>query len=61
MAIFYLPSEELDAAEVIKLIEQAGRKAAALPGDITDENFAESHQQQQQSFPKTNVYLTHLH
>ncbi|MEH2066689.1 MAG: SDR family oxidoreductase [Nostoc sp.] len=39
VAISYLSSEESDAAEVIKLIEQAGRKAVALPGDITDENF----------------------
>ncbi|MEH2460644.1 SDR family oxidoreductase [Nostoc sp.] len=39
VAISYLPSEESDTREVIKLIEQAGRKAVALPGDITDENF----------------------
>ncbi|GAA4010843.1 hypothetical protein GCM10022631_24470 [Deinococcus rubellus] len=34
VAINYLPSEEADAQEVIKLIETAGRKAVALPGDI---------------------------
>ena len=39
VAISYLPSEEADAAEVIALIEKAGRKALALPGDITDENW----------------------
>lgn len=39
VAISYLPSEETDAKEVIALIEQAGRKAIALPGDITDEQF----------------------
>jgi len=39
VAISYLPNEETDAQEVIALIEQAGRKAIALPGDITDENF----------------------
>lgn len=39
VAISYLPSEETDAQEVIALIEQAGRKAIALPGDITDEQF----------------------
>ncbi len=39
VAICYLPSEETDAQEVIALIEQAGRKAIALPGDITDESF----------------------
>lgn len=37
VAIAYLPSEESDAQEVIALIEKAGRKAIALPGDITDE------------------------
>jgi NAD(P)-dependent dehydrogenase (short-subunit alcohol dehydrogenase family) len=39
VAISYLPSEEADAAEVIALIEKAGRKALALPGDITDEHW----------------------
>lgn len=39
VAISYLPSEEADAHEVIALIKQAGRKAIALPGDITDESF----------------------
>ena len=37
VAISYLPSEEADAAEVVALIEAEGRKAVALPGDITDE------------------------
>jgi hypothetical protein len=39
VAIAYLPSEESDAQDVIALIEKAGRKAIALPGDITDEQF----------------------
>ncbi|GGL24312.1 SDR family oxidoreductase [Caulobacter rhizosphaerae] len=39
VAIGYLPSEESDAREVIALIEAAGRKAIALPGDIKDEAF----------------------
>ena len=39
VAINYLPSEEADAKEVIALIEQAGRKAVALPGDLSDESF----------------------
>ena len=39
VAINYLPSEEKDAQEVIKLIEAAGQKAVALPGDITSEAF----------------------
>jgi len=37
VAISYLGSEQSDAEEVIKLIEAEGRKAIALPGDITDE------------------------
>ena len=37
VAISYLPTEETDAKEVIALIEAEGRKALALPGDITDE------------------------
>ncbi len=39
VAIGYLPSEEEDARDVIALIEKAGRKAVALPGDITGEAF----------------------
>ena len=35
----YLPSEEADAKEVVGLVEAAGRKAVALPGDISDEAF----------------------
>lgn len=37
VAISYLPDEEPDAREVIGLIEAEGRRALALPGDITDE------------------------
>jgi hypothetical protein len=39
VAITYLPSEEADAREVIALVEQEGRKAIALPGDIGNEKF----------------------
>ncbi len=39
VAINYLPSEEKDAQEVIKLIEAEGRKAVSLPGDISKESF----------------------
>ena len=39
VAISYLPSEEEDAKAVIALIEAEGRKAVALPGDITDETW----------------------
>src|SRR5205823_1390212 len=39
VAINYLPAEEPDAREVVKLIEAAGRKAVSLPGDIMNEHF----------------------
>ena len=39
VAIGYLPPEESDAREVKALIEQAGRKAVLLPGDIRSEAF----------------------
>lgn len=39
VAINYLPEEEPDAAEVIALIRAEGRKAVAIPGDITSESF----------------------
>jgi NAD(P)-dependent dehydrogenase (short-subunit alcohol dehydrogenase family) len=41
VAINYLPDEEPDAEEVIALIEQEGRKAVSLPGDLRDEAFCE--------------------
>ncbi len=41
VAICYLPSEESNAQEVIKLIEAEGRKAVAIPGDIVSERFCE--------------------
>jgi NAD(P)-dependent dehydrogenase (short-subunit alcohol dehydrogenase family) len=37
VAIAYLPAEEDDAKETLRLIEDAGRKGLTLPGDITDE------------------------
>jgi NAD(P)-dependent dehydrogenase (short-subunit alcohol dehydrogenase family) len=42
VAISYLPAEEPDAQEVVQLIQQAGRKAVALPGDIRDPAFCRS-------------------
>ncbi|MBN8872490.1 MAG: SDR family oxidoreductase [Rhodospirillales bacterium] len=39
VAFNYLPVEEPDAREVVRLIEDAGRKAIPLPGDIRDEAF----------------------
>ena len=40
VAIAYLPSEQADADEVTALIEEAGRRAAALPGDVSEERHA---------------------
>ena len=39
VVINYLPSEESDAKEVVELIEAAGRKAYAIPGDLSNESF----------------------
>ena len=39
VVINYLPSEERDAKEVVELIEAAGRKAFAIPGDLSNESF----------------------
>jgi NAD(P)-dependent dehydrogenase (short-subunit alcohol dehydrogenase family) len=42
VALSYLPSEEQDAQEVVALIEKAGRKAVAVPGDLVDEGYCTS-------------------
>ena len=42
VAIGYLPSEEADAKEVLKLIDKAGVKAVAVPGDIAEESFCKT-------------------
>jgi NAD(P)-dependent dehydrogenase (short-subunit alcohol dehydrogenase family) len=39
IVINHLPDEAADAAETLKLIENAGRKGVCIPGDISDENF----------------------
>ena len=39
VAINYLPDEEPDAREVMALIQKAGRKAVAIPGDLRDAAF----------------------
>jgi NAD(P)-dependent dehydrogenase (short-subunit alcohol dehydrogenase family) len=41
VAINYFPIEEPDAKEVIGLIRAEGRKAIAIPGDLTDESFCQ--------------------
>ena len=40
VAISYLPSEQSDADAVLKAVEEAGVKALALPGDLTNEAYA---------------------
>jgi len=40
VAISYLPSEEKDANIVREYIEQAGRTAVLIPGDLSNEKFA---------------------
>ena len=41
VAINYYPTEELDAQEVIALIQSAGRKGIPLPGDLREESFCQ--------------------
>lgn len=41
VALNYLPSEVLDAQEVLAVIKRAERKAVPLPGDLRDESFCE--------------------
>jgi len=38
VAISYLPGEEADAKHIVEQIEDAGRKAIAYPGDLTDKS-----------------------
>ena len=39
VAINYFPSEEQDARQVVALIQKAGRRAVAIPGDLRGEAF----------------------
>lgn len=41
VAINYLPEEESDAQEVVRLIEAEGRRAVALPGDLRTREFCD--------------------
>ena len=41
VAINYLPAEESDAIEVMKLIEETGRRGFSIPGDLRDRGFCE--------------------
>ncbi|MDR5701920.1 SDR family oxidoreductase [Agromyces aerolatus] len=42
VSIVYLPEEQEDAEETARWIEDAGRKAVLLPGDLRDEGFCTS-------------------
>jgi NAD(P)-dependent dehydrogenase (short-subunit alcohol dehydrogenase family) len=39
VALAYLPAEEEDARRVVEAIEQAGRRAVPLPGDLMDSDY----------------------
>jgi NAD(P)-dependent dehydrogenase (short-subunit alcohol dehydrogenase family) len=39
VALSYLPEEEEDAKRIVGLIEETGRKAVAIPGDVTDAGY----------------------
>ncbi|MEZ2389549.1 SDR family oxidoreductase [bacterium RCC_150] len=41
VAFTYLPEEEQDAAHTVQLIEDAGCRALALPGELQDEKFCQ--------------------
>ncbi len=41
VAINYLPAEEGDADEVIRLIKEAGRNGVGIPGDLREEAFCQ--------------------
>lgn len=42
VVLSYLPEEEPDAKEVVELIQEAGSKAVAVPGDVQDETYCQS-------------------
>ena len=42
VVLSYLPEEEEDASETVRLVEEAGRKAVRFPGDIRDEDVCRS-------------------
>jgi len=39
VVISYLPEEEQDAQETVRLVEAAGRRAVTCPGDVRDEQY----------------------
>lgn len=42
VVLSYMPQEESDASEVLDIVAEAGRKAIARPGDLTDEAYCKS-------------------
>jgi NAD(P)-dependent dehydrogenase (short-subunit alcohol dehydrogenase family) len=42
VVISHHPSEEVDAAETLKFIEEVGRKAICIPGDVANEEFCKT-------------------
>ncbi len=54
----HLPEEEKDAAETIRLVKAAGRKAVALPGDIRQKAFCQKAVEQTiQEFGKLDILV----
>jgi NAD(P)-dependent dehydrogenase (short-subunit alcohol dehydrogenase family) len=41
IVLSYMPEEEEDAKQVLKLVQEAGRTAIAIPGDLKDEEYCE--------------------
>ena len=41
VVLSYLPDEEADAQQVVKLIKEAGRQGIAIPGDLKDEAYCQ--------------------
>ncbi|ETT49289.1 NAD(P)-dependent oxidoreductase [Paenibacillus odorifer] len=41
IVLSYMPEEEEDAKQVVKLVQEAGRTAIAIPGDLKDEAYCE--------------------
>lgn len=41
VVLSYLPEEEADAKQVVQLVQEAGRTAIAVPGDLKDEKYCE--------------------
>lgn len=41
VVLSYMPEEEADAKQILKLVQEAGRTAIAIPGDLKDEEYCE--------------------